>query len=115
MNLLGGFTDQPKQTTSIVLADGSKATLALEYRPNQLAWFYDLAWSDLEIKGLRLVASPNVVRQFRLQIPFGLAVITAGNVDPVDQESLVNGSASIFLLDAADVLDVEAAVFDPDA
>lgn len=114
MNLLGGLTDQPKQTTTIVLADGTRATLALEYRPNQLAWFYDLEWEGLAINGCRLVASPNIVREFRLRIPFGLAVITAGNIDPTDQEAFVNGSASVYLLDAQDVLDVEAAIFDPD-
>lgn len=111
MNLLGGLTDQPKQTTTIVLADGSRATLALEYRPNQLCWSYDLAWGSIEINGCQLVASPNIVREFRHRLPFGIAVITAGNIDPTDQECFVNGAASVYLLDAADVEDVEAALF----
>lgn len=111
MNLLGGLTDQPKQQTTIVLADGTRATLSLEYRPNQLAWFYDFAWGDVQVDGGRLVASPNAIRQFRNRIPFGLAVITAGNVDPTDQESFVNGSTSVYLLDSQDVLDVEASAF----
>lgn len=115
MNLLGGLTDQPKQQTTIVLDDGTRATLFLEYRPNQLAWFFDLAWENIEINGCQFVASPNIVRQIRHRIPFGIAVITAGNVDPTDQECFVNGAASVYLLDAADVEDVEAAIFDPDA
>lgn len=111
MNLLGGLTDQPKQTTTIVLADGSRATLALEYRPNQLCWVYGLTWGEIEILGCQLVASPNIVRQFRTRLPFGIAVITAGNIDPTDQEAFVNGSCSVYLLDADDVADVEAAIF----
>lgn len=111
MNLLSGLTDQPKQESTIVLADGSRAVLRLEYHPNQLCWVYDLAWGEIEIKGGQLTASPNILRQFRHRLPFGIAVLAAGDLDPTDQESFVNGSTLIYLLDAAEVDEVEAAIF----
>lgn len=111
MKLLEGITDAPKQTMAFFLADGSKATLSLEYSPNQLAWFYDVAWVDFAANGRRLVASPNILRQFRELIPFGIAVLTAGGADPLQQEDLVAVATSFVLLEADDVANVEETAF----
>jgi len=114
MNIINGLTDQPKQQTTIALADGSRVTLRLEYRPNQLAWFYDCTWKNIEIRGQMLSASPNILRQFRSRLPFGLAIITAGNVDPVNIEDFINGTVTVYLLDADDLLDIETVVYPGD-
>ena len=111
MNQLTGFTDQPKQQATIVLADGSRAVILMQYLAQQTAWSVDVTWGTFSASGLILVASPNWLRQFREVIPFGLMILTAGNLDPTDQEAFVNGSASLFLLDPADVTAVEAAVY----
>lgn len=111
MNIIGGITSQPKQQMTIVLDDGTRATWLLEYRPNQSAWFYSLTWGTVVLNNQRLVASPNIVRQVIRQIPFGITIITAGNVEPVDQEGFVNGSVVAYLLNAQDVADIEAQVF----
>lgn len=114
MKALTGFTDAPKQQTTLVLEDGTRATLYLEWRPAQRCWSFDLTWGDFSLLGQQLVASPNILRGFREQVIFGIAVIGAGNVDPSDLESFVNGSAALYLLDAADVADVEATVYTGD-
>jgi hypothetical protein len=111
MKTLQGFTDQPKQTTTIVLDDGTKATLRLEYRPQQLGWFYDVTWEDFAANGLRLVASPNILRTYRELLPFGIAVLTAGAVEPLNQDDLVDGTTTFLLLTAAEVEEVEATVY----
>ena len=111
MNQITGLTDQPKQQTTLVLADGSRVTLLIQYLAQQTAWSVDVTWGTFIAQGLILVASPNWLRQFRDVIPFGISVLTAGNLDPTDQEVFVNGSASLFLLDPADVTAVEAAVY----
>lgn len=111
MNTLQGITDQPKQTTTIVLDDGTKATLVLEYRPQQLGWFYNLTHESFVLNGQRLVASPNILRSFRKLIPFGLAVLTTNGVEPLNQRDFVNGTVTLLLLDADEVDEVETAVF----
>jgi hypothetical protein len=111
MNLLLGFTDQPKQQTTIVTADGTPATLLLEYKPNQLGWFYDLTWGNFTVLGQRLPSSPNALRQFRNQINWGLAVISKDNVEPTTQEVFVDGTTQLYLLDEADVALVESTVY----
>jgi hypothetical protein len=111
VNTIQGLTDKPKQTTTIVLDDGTKVTLALEYRPQQLGWFYDLTWEEFTLNGRRLVASPNIVRDFRNLIPFGISVLTAGAVEPLNQGDFVDGTVTLILLDADEVEEVEAAIF----
>lgn len=111
MNTLQGITDQPKQSTTIVIADGTKATLVLEYRPQQLGWFYNLEWQDFVLNGQRLVASPNILRGYRNLVPFGLAVITTNGVEPLNQDDFANGTVTLILLDETDVADVEATVY----
>ena len=107
MNQLQAFTDQPKQTTTIILADGSSVNFALEYKPNQLGWFYDLTWQSFALLGQRLVTSPNILRQFRNQLPFGLAVVTTANSEPFNQTDLSDGTTIIYLLEGTDLTDFE--------
>ncbi len=110
MNLIQGLTDQPKQTTTIILADGSAVSIYLEYKPNQLGWFYDLEWQDFQLNGQRLVASPNILLQFKDQLTFGLAVLSVANAEPLNQTDLSDGTTRIYLLEGEDLTAVAAAV-----
>lgn len=111
MNVLTGFTDSPRQTTTITLEDGGRVTLSMEYRPQQLGWFYDLQYDTFLLQGQRLVAGPNILHQFNDQLPFGLAVLTRSLLDPSQQEAFASGEAVIVLLDQADVASIERIKF----
>lgn len=111
MKLLTGFTNNPKQTLVILLADDTAVSLSLEYRPNQAGWFYDWTYQGRTVNGNRLVSSPNILRAFRDLIPFGLAVLASGNVEPLNQQDLVDGTVKIYLLDSADLARVEEVVY----
>lgn len=111
MNLIQGITDQPKQTIQLQIADGSAATWTLEYKPNQLGWFWGLTWGSVDIQGCRLVSSPNILRQYREILPFGLSILSIGNVEPLNQEDFSDGTITVYLLDSTDVALVESEVF----
>lgn len=118
MNIINGITDQPTQVLEFTLADGSQVTLTLYFRPQQNGWFYDITWpgsttiiTPFTTQNRRLVAAPNLLRQFQNLIPFGLACFTVDNSDPATQECLVDGSVTIVLLNQDDVADVEAQVY----
>lgn len=115
MNIVENITDSSPQTMAIVLPDGSTVTLTLTYRPNQSGWFYDISWDGFSppwiCNGNRLVTSPNILRQFKGFLPFGLTVTTIDNGEPVGQEDFVSGYATVILLSASDVLDIEATYF----
>lgn len=111
MKLIQGITDAPNQTFVLQLADGSQATLALEYRSQQLAWFYSLTYGTKVINGRRLVTSPNVLRQFRNLLPFGLGVLMPNAVEPENQNVFLTGVGAIVLLSAEEVAQTEATYF----
>lgn len=113
--ILTGLTDQPAQQSPIKLPDGSTATLNLFWTPQQNAWFYNLSWDgqtpSWQLNGMKLVAGPNVLRQYRNQIPFGITVSTSDQLDPTSQEDFVDGTCTLLLLDADDVHNIEGAFF----
>lgn len=111
MTTITGISAQPKQQLSFVLDDGSQVSAYLEYRPQQLGWFANLAWGDWSVNGLRLVSSPNLLRQFRNVIPFGLALLTSNNADPLNVTDFSTATSVLVLLNAADVELVEASAY----
>lgn len=118
MNKVNGITEQATQVIGLTLEDGSRATLAIYFRPQQNGWFFDLSWPGnpsvpvpFLSRNRRVVTSANMLRQFRDYIPFGLAVFTPDNADPMTQTCFVDGIAEVVLLNAADVAAVEAAVY----
>ncbi len=118
MNIINGLTTEGAQTIAVTLEDGSRATLSLYFRPQQNGWFFDVSWPGSPIlpvpfvaNGRRLVTSGNLLRQFRDVIPFGLALFTVDNSDPSSQSAFVDGTASLVLLNAADVASTEVAIY----
>lgn len=117
MNFIDGLTSQPAQISTLVLDDGSRVTFSLEFKPQQAGWFYSLFWpgkndNAFELNGCRLGCSPNMLRQFRDLIPFGLALVaTPDDLDPITQTCFVDGTAELILLDAEDVASVEAELY----
>lgn len=118
MKSVTGITAQPNQASFIVLEDGSRAQLTLFYRPQQLGWFFNLSWPGnaalpvpFTVNGMRLVSSPNILRQYRKLIPFGLMMFTIDQGEPMGQTCFVDGTADLIVLTAAEVLEIEATGF----
>lgn len=113
--ILTGLTSDPAQQWPISLPDGTTLTMRFRYRPQQLGWFYDLSWDGTtppwQLQGCRLVTHPNILRQYRNQLDFGLTISTPDGRDPMSQQAFVNGNCTILLLDASDVIGIEAAFF----
>ena len=108
MKVVTGLTNQPKQRASLVLADGSSVSLYLEYYPQQLGWFADVAWQSWAVQGIRLTAFPNLLAQWQNVIPFGLGVVTSTGAEPLNSGDLADGTATLYLLETADLAQVSA-------
>jgi hypothetical protein len=112
VTIIEGLTDSPQQQLTIVLQDGSPVVLTIAYKPQQLGWFYSLTWKGNPVcNGQRLVVSPNILRQYINVIPFGIACLTNGNVEPTGQEDLVDGLTTMLLLQGQDISLVESTAF----
>lgn len=111
MNILTGFSDSPSQTTTIALDDGSFARLDLTFRPQQRGWFYNLTYKTFVLLGQRLVCSESLLRRFRKQIPFGLAVLSTSRKDPMTETTLATSETVIILLTSDEEEAIELAKF----
>jgi hypothetical protein len=113
MKLLTGFTSQPKQSATFYLSDGAPVYFYMQYNEQQTGWFANLIWGDREINGLRLTTSPNLLLKWRHLIPFGLAILTDDNSEPLSLDVFSTGTAKMYLLNADDVEAVSTSVFSP--
>lgn len=89
----------------MLLPDGTQINISLYYSPQQYGWFVtDLTYGSFEIQGLRITVSPNMLHQFRNQLPFGIACfITTANREPTQQQDFSSELFQLFVLDATEV------------
>jgi|GEM_PF-1292794 hypothetical protein len=115
MQAITGITDAPVQVFNVNPGDGTTATVTLAFRPQQLGWFIDVLWNGktpaLEINGRRVTAYPNLLRQFKNVLSFGIGCVTQDNYEPLGQGDFASGYATLLLLSQADIASIEAAVF----
>lgn len=107
MNVIEGITSSYRQRMTIALPDNSSFLLYLEYVPLQRGWFFNVEYDGFVLNGARVVPSPNIFRQYRNQIPFGLGVVTLDNVEPTTVQAFTDGTVTLFLLTAEEVAQLE--------
>ncbi len=104
MNLIQRVTSNPLQTQTLILDDGSAVVLTIYFRPMQFGWFINqITHGDFVLSGMRIVNSPNLLNQFRNQIPFGLACFSTNNREPQLQQDFSSSASKLYILTAAEV------------
>lgn len=104
MNIIQQITSAPFQQQVLILPDGTSMSMTLYFMPMQQGWFItNLTYKDFVINGLRITVSPNMLNQFRNQIPFGLACFSVDNREPSLQQDFSSGNASLYILTSDEV------------
>ena len=104
MNQIQQVNSYPNQTQTVVLPDGTSFNITLYYVDLQQGWFIsNLTYGAFVLSGWRVFASPNMLHQFRNQIPFGLACYMTEPREPMLQTDFTNNIAQLFLLSMAEV------------
>lgn len=111
MTLVDNLTNFANQQTVLVLQDGTTATLTLTFDAATERWVANLAYGNTVINGLGLCTYPNIIRQWRNVLPFGLAIVTADQTDPFDINDFSDGRVKMYLLTKDDVQQVENQIF----
>lgn len=108
MLLIKELTDEPQQRHTILLPSGQQVVLTLEFKPMQLGWFVQqITYNDWQANNLRVVTSPNMLHQFKNQIPFGLACFVTDGQEPSQQEDLLQSRAQLFILTSDETTEYE--------
>lgn len=102
------ITDDALQVQNFTLADGSQLQITFYYRPRQIGWFIlNLTYQTFILNEVRITNSPNMLRQFKNQLPFGLACVTDQLREPTQQGDFASGAAILYILTAQEVQDYE--------
>ncbi len=98
------ITNDASQQQSLVLPDGSAVLLQINFKPLQIGWFITkLVYGDFELYGVRITNSPNILYQFKNQIPFGLACFSTANREPSQQDDFSSEASKLYILTEAEV------------
>lgn len=113
MQAITNLSDEADQITKVVLDDGSVVTFEFIYQAAIERWTMNVAHTDLTVNGVNLCAGPNVLRDWRNLIPFGLSCLSTDGADPFYIEDFASGRITVYVLTAAEVAAVETTVFGP--
>ncbi len=98
------LTSDSRQKQTLVLPDGSQIQISLYFVPMQLGWFItNLTYGEFVLEGLRVCNSPNMLYQFRNQLPFGIACLSSSGREPTLQQDFLSGATKLYVLDETEV------------
>ncbi len=105
MYQIKSVTDNAKQRQVLVLPDGTQIQFSIYYVPQQIGWFIrNLTYKTFVLDGIRICNSPNLLHQYRNQIPFGLACFSQYTKrEPTQQKDFSSSSAKLYVLSAEEV------------
>lgn len=111
MKYLNKITAAPYQQFFLTGIPQETITLTLRYMPSQQMWTMDLAQGDFIANGIQIVAAPNLIRNFRNIINFGMACLTSDGLDPYYVDDFANQRVGLYLLTSDEILQIEEAYF----
>jgi hypothetical protein len=105
------LTNFADQVTQLQLPDGSLATMELIYQGTTERWIMNITYGTFTANGIGVCTYPNILRQWKEILPFGIAFVTADQTDPFDINDFSTGRVSVYLLDQTDIATIESTVF----
>lgn len=109
MLLIEGITQEARQRHLLpVEGYDEKLDLLLMWRPTQDGWFVDLSWGTWSVAGIRLCHLPNILTAWANTMPFGMMVQCSNKQDPFLISSFSDGTAKLYMLNAAEVAELKA-------
>lgn len=112
MRFIDRLTDAAYQQSILTGNPGQRIVLTVRFLASQQLWVMDIVWESFAAYGIQLVNAPNLLRNYRNLIPFGLACGTTDNQDPYTLDAFSTGYAKLYLLTADEVNSVEQAFFE---
>jgi hypothetical protein len=109
---IDNLSNDAHQVTHIVLDDSSVVDLSLDYLPAIQKWAFSLTYGTFTIHNKILCLHPNILRQWRRTLPFGLACVANDNCEPFNIDDFINNRIQLYILDTTDILDIETNVIE---
>ena len=111
MRFINKISDNSKQSFILTGEAGERINFLIYFMPSQNSWFFDISHETFVANGIRLCCSPNLLRQFRNKISFGLSCGSVDGFDPNSLNDFTSGRVQIYTLSSEDVDAVESGLF----
>lgn len=113
MQIITSLTSSPNQFHQLVLENNETADIYLRYYPRMFSWFFDIAYKDKRVNNIKVVLHPNILRQFKNNIPFGLMFYTDNDspVEPFQITDFETGRVKLSILNKDEVAQIESEIF----
>jgi len=107
MRSITEINNDARQKFVLVTENGEEINFLLEFKPTQEGWFFNLEYSDTTINGVRLCNFPNILRQWKNSLPFGMACTVTDGGEPNFVDDFVTGRVQVHLLTESEVEQIE--------
>jgi hypothetical protein len=100
------LSSDAKQNFQVPITGFDPVDITIEYKPSQYGWFLSLVWGDFSLNNERISISPNLLRQFKNLIPFGILVAGFQAEEPIFVESWLNNN-QFYILEQDELITIE--------
>lgn len=111
MRYLNKIEERALQKFNLTGNRGQNISMTLRYAATQESWFADFVYEEKEIKNIRVVKSPNILRGFRKVLPFGILCTSKNGQDPAFIDAFSSQDASLYLLTEDEVAQIESDIY----
>lgn len=109
---INGLTDNSLQKLRVDIPnDEGSMDIVLKFLPTQSTWVMDYTYKNITSCGNKLVLSPNILREFRNIIPFGIAVEASDSIPPMEITAFSSGRVTLNILDKEYVDNLERGLY----
>jgi hypothetical protein len=108
MLYINKITSSPSQLLTLTGIPGIQIAMSLQFMPRIEQWQMGISYPGFSAQGIAVVGSLNLLRSWKNVIPFGMACICADSLDPYQVTDFANLRANLYLLNSADVAQVES-------
>lgn len=99
------------QLLQVVGENNERIDFTLYYKPSQQSWYFDIVYLEFELRGVKMVNNPNLLRNYRNLLPFGINCIVEDGTDPYFIDDFTTGRVIVNLLTEAEVEEIEENIF----
>lgn len=111
MKKIVNISNKPKQHIQLTTDTGKKVEFYLFYKPRVQSWFFSFEYEGLKVNNLTVCLHPNILRQFKRNIDFGIGFTSTAKVEPFYLDAFATGKYEMVLLNQQEVNDIEAEIY----
>lgn len=111
MRLLNKINNNARQKFTLIGEAGERIDFLLYYMPSQQSWFFDMTYLNKTINGVRVVPSPNIIRNQKNIFSFGLCCQSSDGGEAFYLDDFLTGRIRLYLLNSAEVALIELEFF----